>query len=295
MVDKGNDVYAIDNFSTGKMKNFAHATGSRHLNIIRADVRRPAESTVKRIKRVDCVCHLAAMTSVQESIRDPRSTTDVNVIGTLRVLEMARRLGADRVILASSAAVYGMTQDLPAKEDTPVAPISPYGVSKAACELYCSAFEHNHGIQVFSLRYFNVYGPRQTSSQYSGVISIFAKKLLRGRSLRIFGDGSQTRDFVYVSDVVDGTIQALEGDGMTSRVFNIAGGAETSILGLAETMKNVVGSHSDLTFSPSHLGDLHRSCADIARARKELNYHPKVPLKDGLTQTIQYFADEGAK
>jgi UDP-glucose 4-epimerase len=290
LVGTGHDLYVLDNFSTGKMKNLSNVTGSRNLKILRADIRRIPQALVRR--RFDRVCHLAAVTSVQESIKNPAHTSDVNVIGTLRVLEAARKSGAERVVFASSAAVYGVPSSFPIKEDASVAPISPYGASKAASELYCKAFEENHGIEAVSVRYFNLYGPGQASSQYSGVISIFAKRLLRGLPLTIFGDGSQTRDFVFVEDAVDGTVTALEKSTLRGRVFNIASGKETRIIELAQTMKEIAEMRSALRFEPRRKGEIRRSLADITKAEAELGFRPAMRLRDGLSGTIEWFSHQ---
>ena len=290
LVDRGHDVFVLDNLSTGTMKNLSHIQSRQNLKVLRADIRWIPRSFLRRIRRIDGVCHLAAMTSVQESVKNPVPTTEVNLIGTLRVLEAARKLSAQRIVYGSSAAVYGTPRSFPITEDADMAPISPYGSSKAASELYCKAFEENHGIEVISLRYFNVYGPRQASSQYSGVISIFARKLLRRVPLTIFGDGSQSRDFVFVVDAIDGTIAALERKSLQSRVFNIATGKEATILKLARMMQETAGASSDLYFKPPRKGDVRRSVADIARAQDELGFRPATDLRDGLSATIQWFA-----
>ena len=284
----GHDVFVLDNFSTGRIENLSRVLGTKNLEIIRSDIRRIPRSLVKKLRRVDRVCHLAAMTNVQESITDPVSTTDVNLFGTLAVLEAARKLGAERVVFASSAAVYGIVARFPIREDAGTTPISPYGASKAASELYCRAFEENHGIEAVSLRYFNVYGPKQVSGHYSGVISIFARRILRGQPLTVFGDGSQSRDFVYVKDVVDATISALQGS-FQSRVFNIASGTETTVLELANTMQELAGRPSELKFRPPRLGDPYRGVADIAKARKELGFDQRTSLRDGLLETIYWY------
>ena len=288
LITNGHHVTVFDNFSAGKRSNLANVLRSKSLVIARGDVRR-IHRLLPKLERVDRVCHLAALTDVQASIRDPVLTSEVNLTGTLRVLEAARKLGAERVVFASSAAVYGSPSTFPVTEEVDAAPISPYGASKAASELYCRSFEENHGIETVSLRYFNVYGPRQASSQYSGVISIFARRLLRRLPLRIFGDGSQSRDFVFVADAVEATIAALEKT-LRSRVFNIASGRETTILSLAEKMQEIVGVSSQLRFESPRKGDIKRSVADISRARSELNFFPRSSLHDGLTATIQWFS-----
>ena len=288
LVDAGHDVTVLDNFSTGRLSNISNSLSRRNFRLVRADVRRIPRSFAKRLKRVDRVVHLAAATSVQESIRDPVHTTEVNVTGTLNVLKTAKALKAERVILASSAAVYGKPRTFPIAEDTPLAPISPYGASKAACEHYLASFEENHGVEAVSLRLFNVYGPRQTASQYAGVISIFAKRSLQEKPLQIYGDGSQTRDFVFVSDVVDATVNALEKD-PKSRVFNIASGREITILELAKNIGEISGTHSRLEFRPPRSGDIIRSVADATRARNELGFSAKTTMTDGLSATLQWF------
>jgi len=289
LVDAGHDVIVLDNFSTGRTRNLSHSRGRLNFRLVRADIRRIPRSFVKRLGRVDRVAHLAAATSVRQSVRDPVSTTGVNVIGTLNVLEVAKKLKAERVVFASSAAVYGTPRAFPIAEDASISPISPYGASKAASELYLRAFEENHGIEAVSLRYFNVYGPRQTPSEYAGVISIFAKRALNRQPLQIFGDGSQTRDFIYVSDVIDTTVAALEKN-LKSRVFNIASGKEITILELAKMMQEIIQAWSELKFSPSLAGDIARSIADVTRARSELGFIAGTSMKDGLSTTVQWLA-----
>lgn len=288
LVDTGHDVIVLDNFSTGRTKNLSSSLHHQNLKVMTGDIRKISQSFVKRLREVDVVCHLAAVTSVQQSVRDPMFTTEVNLIGTLNVLQAAKALKAQRVIFTSSAAVYGRPQTSPIAEDASISPISPYGASKAASELYLESFVENHGIEAVSLRYFNVYGPRQTASQYSGVISIFAKRALNQQPLQIFGDGSQTRDFIFVSDVVDATMASLE---MTpeNRTFNIASGNETTILELAKTVQRITGSQIGLEFCPHRTGDIPRSVADTARARRELGFEARTSLEDGLSATIGWF------
>jgi UDP-glucose 4-epimerase len=290
LVDAGHDVIILDNFSTGRARNLSHSHGRQNFQLVRADIRRIPRSFVKRLKRVDRVVHLAALTSVQESTRDPVSTTEVNVIGTLNVLEVAKKLKAERVVFASSAAVYGKPRMFPITEDASISPISPYGASKAASELYLRAFEANHGIETVSLRYFNVYGPRQTPSQYAGVISKFARRALQQKPLEIYGNGSQTRDFIFVSDVVDATVAAVEKN-LRDRVFNIASGTETTILELAKTIQRNAGSRSELKFCPPQTGDIARSIADTTKAQNEMGSTARTPLHMGLSATTKWLAE----
>jgi UDP-glucose 4-epimerase len=289
LVDTGHYVIALDNLSTGRTRNLSRSLHRPNFELIRADVRKIPRSFVQRLRRVDRVCHLAAATSVQQSIRDPVFTNEVNVVGTLNVLEAAKKLKAERVVFASSAAIYGIPRAFPIAEDASISPISPYGASKAASELYLQAFEENNGIEAVSLRYFNVYGPRQTPSEYAGVISIFAKRALNRQPLQIYGDGSQTRDFVYVSDVVDATVAALEKN-LKSRAFNIASGTEITVLELAKTVQRLAGSGSELKFRPPLIGDISRSVADVTRARNELRF-AATSIDDGLSETVQWLAE----
>ena len=291
LVHAGHDVIVLDNFSTGRARNLSHSEGQPNFQLVRADIRSIPRSFMKRVRRVDRVVHLAAFTSVQQSIRDPVFTTEVNVVGTLNVLEAAKALKAERLVFASSAAVYGTPRAFPIAEEASISPISPYGASKAASEHYLRSFEENHGIEAVSLRLFNVYGPRQTPSQYAGVITIFAKRALNQQPLQVFGDGTQTRDFVFISDVVDATIAALERD-FQSRVFNIASGSETTILELAKTMQRITKSQPDLRFCPPLTGDIVRSVADITRARNELEFVARTPVDDGLSATVQWLAQK---
>jgi UDP-glucose 4-epimerase len=290
LVDAGHDVIVLDNFSTGKRSNLSHSLRQPNIQLVKADIRKIPRSLVKRLRRVDRVCHLAAVTSVQQSINDPVTTTEVNVVGTLNVLEAAKALKAERVVFASSAAVYGTPRAFPIREDANISPISPYGASKAASELYLRAFEENHKIEAVSLRYFNVYGPRQTPSQYAGVISKFARRALQHKPLEIYGNGSQTRDFIFVSDVVDATVAALEKN-LQDRVFNIASGTETTILELAKTIQRIAGSRSELKFRPPQTGDIARSIADTTKAKNEMGSTARTPLHMGLSATSKWLAE----
>jgi UDP-glucose 4-epimerase len=294
LVDASHDVVVLDNFSTGRTRNLLHSHGRPNFQLVKGDIRRIPPSLVKKLRRVERVCHFAAATSVQQSIRDPLFTTEVNVVGTLNVLKAAKALKPERIVFASSAAVYGRPRRFPISETASISPISPYGASKAASELYLGSFEENHGIEAVSLRYFNVYGPRQTPGQYAGVISIFAKRALLQQPLKVFGDGRQTRDFIFVSDVVDATIAALEKT-PKNRTFNIASGNEITVLELAKIIQRITGSRSELDFCPPRTGDITRSVADTARARDELGFKTRTSLDDGLSATIRWFMQKKQK
>ena len=288
LVNTGHDVIVLDNFSTGKRENILDSQRRQNFRLLKEDIRKIRGSLARKVGRVDGICHLAAVTSVQQSVRDPVFTTDVNVVGTLNVLDVAKMVKAQRVVFASSAAVYGIPQMFPISESANVSPISPYGASKAACEHYLGSFEANHGVESLSLRLFNVYGPRQTANQYAGVISIFAKRALHRKTLQIYGDGSQTRDFVFVSDVVDAIVAARERR-LKSRVLNIASGNEVSILDLARKVQEIAGTKSELMFHPLPSGDITRSVADVTKARDELGFVARTSLRDGLAATLQWF------
>jgi len=233
------------------------------------------------------VIHLAALTSVQESIRDPVSTTEVNVVGTLNVLKAAKALEAERVLFASSAAVYGTPQRFPIAEEASISPISPYGASKAASEHYLGSFEENHGIEAASLRFFNVYGPRQTPNQYAGVISIFGKRALKRQPLRVFGDGSQTRDFIYVKDIVSALTFAAATAGVTG-TFNAGYGGQMTINELAGTIAAAAGTPAAITHGPERAGDVRHSRASSERLRAA-GWQPRFTLAEGLAETLAWF------
>jgi UDP-glucose 4-epimerase len=287
LIDAGHEVVILDNFSTGSIRNLSNSLHRSTFQLVRADIRRIPRSIEKRLGKVERVVHLAALTSVPQSVKNPASTIQVNVLGTSNVLQAAKALKAERVVFASSAAVYGAPGVIPISETASLSPISPYGASKAASELYLRSFEASYGIEGVSLRFFNVYGPRQTSGQYAGVISVFSKQALNHRPLRIFGDGLQTRDFIYVSDVVDAILAALE-KGFKSRVFNIGSGRETTILELANTIYRIVGSRPAMKFCPPRSGEIIRSLADISKASNELGVVSKTSLSDGLSRVIRW-------
>ncbi|AFK23239.1 UDP-glucose 4-epimerase [Pyrococcus sp. ST04] len=256
--------------------------------LVKADIR-DYTSIAEIIREADYVFHEAAQISVEESIRDPIFTEEVNVIGTLNILN-ALSEGNGKMIFASSAAVYGNNQNLPLREDEPPNPISPYGVSKVAGEYYCKVFHETYGVPVVILRYFNVFGPRQ-SSAYAGVISIFIKRALEGKPLVIFGDGKQTRDFIFVKDVVKANILVAEKKRAEGEVFNVATGRETTILELALKIIDLTSSSSSIVFGPPRPGDIRRSLADISKLRS-LGFSPEYSLEDGLAETFKWFKSE---
>ncbi|AEC51261.1 UDP-glucose 4-epimerase [Pyrococcus sp. NA2] len=275
-----NDVVVIDNLYSGKLENIPE-----NVKFVEADVR-DYEKIADIIREADYVFHEAAQISVEESIRDPVFTEEVNVIGTINVLR-ALAEGEGKLIFASSAAVYGDPIELPIKEDSELRPISPYGITKLTGEHYCRVYYELYGVPIVVLRYFNVYGPRQ-SSAYAGVISIFMERAIRGEPLIIYGDGKQTRDFIFVKDVVDANLLVAKKERANGEVFNVATGRETMIIDLALKVIELSSSPSQIIFYPPRPGDIKRSVADIGKIRK-LGFKPKYSLEEGLKETFSWF------
>jgi UDP-glucose 4-epimerase len=242
------------------------------------------------LKGYEAIVHQGALVSVTRSVEDPLSTNSTNVTGTINLLKAAVDAGVRRVVYASSSSVYGETETLPKMEDMPTRPISPYAVSKLSAENYCVAFARVYGLGTVSLRYFNVYGPRQKYGPYSGVIPTFIKRVQNDEPPVIFGDGEQTRDFTYVQDVVEANLLSLTADLEPGQIFNVAAGRTCTINELAANISSLMGK-PDL--KAQHLaerkGDIRASYADINKARKVLGYQPKFELEKGLRRTIDWF------
>jgi len=285
------EVYALDNLYTGRTKNIAHNKENPRFHFVRGDVRN-LELVRRVVKDVEAVFNEAAVVSVPRSVEDPILANEVNVNGTLNLLKASLDSNVKRFVQASSASVYGDSKTLPLHEGLAARPISPYAVSELAAENYAKAFHRTYGIETVCLRYFNVYGPRQTYSRYSGVITIFVNKLLRNEPPIIFGDGEQTRDFVSVEDVLQANMLAIERKQAVGGVFNVATGVSTSINGLVKTLQEIVGKtnlkpiHED-----SRLGDIRHSYASIEKARKALGYEPQVPLREGLAELVAWCSE----
>jgi UDP-glucose 4-epimerase len=258
------------------------------------DIRRPACVDVFERERPDIVVHHAAQVNLRRSIEDPVTDAETNVLGTLRLLDLARRFGTRQFIFASTGgAVYGEPQVLPAGEDSPILPTSPYGFHKYLGEQSLSYYRRVYGLETVVLRYANVYGPRQTPSTESGVISIFGNALLRGESPVIFGDGTQTRDFVYVGDVADANLRAL--GRRISEPINIATGIETSVNDLFARLQTLTGSKVKPIHGPEISGEVHRISLRIERAEALLEWRPRVSLEEGLRRTVEWLkAERGA-
>jgi len=291
LLRRGYAVRVIDNFSTGSRDNLAGVGGN--VALVEGDIR-SYERTHAAADGVDCVIHLAALPSVPRSVQDPLTTNEVNVTGTLNVVLAARDAGTQRVVVASSSSVYGRAAELPKTEALLPRPISPYGVSKLAAEQYCLGFNAVYGIEAVALRYFNVFGPRQDpNSQYSGVIPKFISRSLRGQPLVIFGDGTQSRDFTYVDNVVAATLAAIECDLDGPLVCNVGCGTSHSVMSLAEAIGRATGHAAHVDFVDARAGDVLHSCADISVARSVLGYAPAIAVDEGLRRTVEWFQAPG--
>jgi UDP-glucose 4-epimerase len=283
LLSKGLEVVVLDNLSGGKIEHVKQHLGKENFQFVRGDIRN--YHLVKELATdVDAAFHLAALISVPESIRNPDLTDDVNVDGTLNLLKAFVDSNVKRFVYASSCAVYGEADSLPIREDFPLKPISPYGVSKVAAEDYVRVFNRVYGLETVCLRFFNVYGPRQVYSDYSGVITQFLNRVSNNLHLVIFGDGEQTRDFVHVQDVVEANMLALRTEQIAGETFNIGTGIATTINQLADVLLEVTNK-TDLKVTHSRLkkGEIKHSVADISKAKMKLRYYPKVSLKNGLT------------
>jgi len=285
LVERGERVRVLDDFSTGRRDNLRAVSGE--IEVVEGDVAAPDVAS-RAVAGCDYVFHLAAISTVQGSLEDPQGTHRVNAGGTWNVLNAAREAGVQRVVFTSSAAVYGDHTALPLGEQLAPRPLSPYAADKVAGEMYCRAFQASYGLSTVVLRFFNVYGPRQDpSSPYSGVISIFAARMARGERPTIFGDGKQTRDFVYVADVVRSLLLACEHEGASGGVFNVAGCLQTSVLRLAEELNRALGTELAPGFGPPREGEVRLSQGDTSRVRQLLGWEPQVSLREGLSALVQ--------
>jgi UDP-glucose 4-epimerase len=246
--------------------------------------------------KVEAIIHFAAIVSPYYSVKKPWVVNAVNVTGTMNVLNAALRQKTQKVVFASSSSVYGDQTLLPIAEDNPLHPITPYGASKLSGEKYCEAYNRTYGLNTISLRYFNVYGERQTANPYSGVIAIFSKQLAEGRRPTIYGDGSQTRDFVHVSDVVRANLQALDAGAGAGDAFNVGTGRGIRINELASLLAKLAGKPEVTpTHSPPRAGDIHDSYANNSRAKKFIAFEPKVELEQGLVSLVNFLSHRTAQ
>ena len=285
------EVYALDNLYTGRMENIAHNKENPNFHFIQGDVRN-LELVKRTMKDVDAVFNEAAVVSVPRSVEDPILANEVNVNGTLNLLKASLDSNVKRFVQASSASVYGDAKTLPLHEGLATQPLSPYAVSELAAENYAKAFHKVYGIETVCLRYFNVYGPRQTYSPYSGVITIFVNKLRRNEPPIIFGDGEHTRDFVSVEDVTLANMLAVEKKRAVGEVFNVATGVATSINGLVKALQEIMGrTNLKPIHEDSRVGDIKHSYASIEKVKKMLGYEPQVPLDEGLAKLVAWCSE----
>ena len=286
LVKRGHAVRIVDNFITGKRENIASFLDN--IELIEGDIR-DYETCWRALEGVDFVLHQAALPSVPRSIKDPLLTNEINIKGTLNLLLASRDAGVKRFVFASSSSVYGDDAHLPKKEGTLGNPLSPYSISKLMGEKYCQVFSQLYGLSTVCLRYFNIFGPRQDpSSQYAAVIPNFISRMLKGESPTIFGDGEQSRDFTYVSNVVEANILASKARGVSGEVFNIGCGERTTVNSLALKIKEILKEEIRPSYDEPRPGDVRHSFADISKARKMLKYEPLVPFGEGLKEAIRW-------
>jgi len=288
-VQRGDKVRVLDNLCTGFKRNLQHI--EEDIEFIEGDVADEAVVT-EAMRGCELVFHQAALASVPMSLDRPLATNHSCVTGTVNVLHQAVKAGVRRVVYAASSSAYG-NRPYTAKRETDLPQVlSPYAAAKLAGELYCQAFYHSFGLETVGLRYFNVFGPRQDpASPYSAVIPLFVTAILSGKRPIIYGDGGQSRDFIFVQNVVRGNLLAAEAEGAAGEVFNMAEGRQTSLLQLLELLSKLLGKGIEPDFQPPRIGDVRESLADIYRARSILGYEPITNLEQGLTQTIDYYRE----
>ena len=292
LLDEGLKVRVLDNLSTGEKKNIAQHKNKKSFQFIEGDIRN-VEHIKKAVEGVDAVIHEAALVSVTRSVEDPLLSNEINVTGTINLLKACVDANVKRFVLASSCAIYGDSETLPNHENLIPKPLSPYAADKVAAENYAKVFHKVYGLETVSLRYFNVYGPRQKYGAYSGVISIFINRLLENKPLMIVGDGEQTRDFVNVKDVVDANMNALSKRRAIGKTFNVCTGDPTTINQIAETIRQIM---DKMTLKPVHVeprsGDVMHSYGDITEANRNLEYKPRIRLENGLKELVKWYSSE---
>lgn len=291
LMNQGCRVAVLDNFSTGKLSNLQQWREDERLEILTVEVNdgifAPLAALEEKWGPVDRIIHLAAQTSVVHSIENPLNDVRNNYIGTVAVLEYARRKAVKKVVFASSAAAYGEVEELPVRETATCTPLSPYGIDKLSGEFWLQYHSQVHNLDTTPLRFFNVYGPRQDpSSPYSGVISIFSDRAHAGKTLTIFGDGEQTRDFVFVGDVSRAVVTACFAAGGDGSPANIGTGSETTVTELAKLINEFCGGKSEIAFAAARDGEIRKSVADVSRAKERWDFAATTKLRDGLQETV---------
>jgi nucleoside-diphosphate-sugar epimerase len=286
LVRRGERVRVVDSLITGKRQNLAHLPDVEFIEGDLAD----ADVAKRAVQGVDYVLHQAAIPSVPRSVQDPITSNRANIDASLNVLVAARDAGVKRLVYAGSSSAYGNTPTLPKVETMPTAPLSPYALQKLVAEQYCQMFTQLYGLSTVTIRYFNVFGPRQDpSSPYSGVISLFISALCEGRRPKIFGDGEHTRDFTYVANVVDGVLRACTAPAASGEVINVATGGRISLNQLFANVRDFVGANLEPIYEAERAGDVKDSQADIGKAQRLLGYQPSVSFEEGLKQTVTWY------
>lgn len=292
LLAQGEQVRVLDNFSTGRRTNLASFRS--RIELIEGDIR-SYHIVQEAVIGVDFVLHQAALPSVPRSVRDPITTTEVNVLGTLNLLQAARKAGVKRFIYASSSSVYGDAPILPRHESMTPNPLSPYAISKLAGEQYCHVFWRLYGFETVCLRYFNVFGPHQDpTSQYSAVIPRFITAILSNTQITIYGDGQQSRDFTYVENIVHANVLACRTSDITGMPLNIAVGARYSLIDLVNRLSDIIGVSPLISYAPPRPGDVLHSQADISAAQAGIGYEPIVGFEEGLCRTVKWFQENTA-
>lgn len=291
LVNDGHHVRVFDNLSTGALKNLEHIQGQ--VDFVQGDLR-DIKAVEQATNGIDIVFHQAALASVPRSIEHPLDTHEACVSGTIHVLDAARRLGVQRVVYAGSSSAYGNQKEMPKHEGQTPEVLSPYAAAKLAGELYCESFANAYDLETVRIRYFNVFGPRQDpKSPYSAVIPLFASALLEGRQPVIYGDGTQSRDFTYVDNVVHANLLASQAPASTvsGNVYNVACGSSLNLIDLLKSISDQLEKPYDPDFQPRRTGDVLHSWADISAAQRDLGYEPVVDIEEGLRRTISWYAD----
>ena len=287
LLAQGHRVRILDNFSTGKRENLGPFQD--HIELIEGDLR--SYHTVHEAARdIEVIFHQGALPSVPRSINDPITTNQVNVEGTLNILNAARDTDVRRVVYASSSSIYGENPELPKQEDMTPRPISPYAVAKLAGEKYCQVFTRTYGLETVALRYFNVFGLGQDPrSQYAAVVPLFITAFLDGDRITVYGDGEQSRDFTFIENVVQANILAAQAPDAAGEVFNVACGTQMSLNQMLDHLRTIMETDTEVHYVPSRPGDVKHSLADIEKARRILGYHPAVPVELGLRRSVEWY------
>ncbi len=291
LLEQGAAVRVLDNFSSGKRENLKGLSSSEnggHFEIVEGDVR-DASIVANAVRDVEVIFHEAAFVSVPESMEKPQDCFDVNISGTSTLFEAARKAGVRRAVIASSAAVYGDSDAVPLKEDTPLRPLSPYAVSKRVDEMYAQLYTASFELEVVALRYFNVYGPRQRpDSMYAAAVPIFIRRLRDNKPVTVFGDGGQTRDLIFVSDVARANLIASEHPSAAGKIFNICTGHSTRILDLLDVLFKLFPNSPKPVFAPPRTGDIYKSLGSPACAENIIGFKAQTSLADGLEETVDW-------